>query len=159
MVRARISLGDVQKYLNKYVKEISYKTDIALEKAVEQTSKNARQHIKEKTIVDIRPPYNRGVYVKSYRTNKLDTYSRRLRNEEYRLSHLLEKGHMSANQFGKNYTIGLKYDKNGNIKNRPMLKYEYNNKKKTHKFGMWKDVDKFIGKELPQNVKKEIKKI
>lgn len=155
-----ISLGSVEKVLKDYVDEISHLTDMALQEAVEKTSKDSKKHIRDYTKSHlIKSSYNRGLYVKSFKTNKLTSISQRLSDKEYRLDHLLEHGHKSRNQFGGPYVVGEKRDKKGNVINRPRLKYEKFNRPKTHKFHMWQNVQDFIDKELPKNVKNEIDKL
>ena len=88
----------------------------------------------------------RKAYVTQFYTNKIGFLTQKISNKDYRLTHLLNDGHKSANQYGKNYTV--KKSKKG---------YKGLPRKKTVKLIYWTDTTKYLEKVYPQDIENTIK--
>lgn len=150
------------------LKEWKVDIDLVCEDACNATIKNARKHIKEKTRssgmgVSNRLKDNKAEqYVNCYVTKKPDRNRRFLRalwNKQYQLSHLLEDGHDSYNQFNK---IGSKdFDAN---RPRPYTikhtKFPSSiGKTHTHSFKLWEETEEWTSESFFRSVKTRLENL
>lgn len=150
------------------LKEWKVDVDIVCEDASDATIKNAKKHIKQITKTSgmgVSHMYKNDPtkqYVNCYVTRKPDRrrkFLRALWNKQYQLSHLLEDGHDSYNQ----------YNQPGNKNFRDNLPRPYTikrskfpssiGKKHTHEFSVWEETEKWTGDSYYRSVKKRLENL
>lgn len=89
----------------------------------------------------------RVAFVKQFYTSKLGFLKQKVSNRDYRLVHLLNAGHISANQYGKNYTV--KHSDKG---------YGGLPRKKTIRLAYWDETVKFLETEYPKDMLETLKR-
>ena len=139
-----VDINGIHSAFRELYKGLEFEVDKRVAKAVNEEAFEGRKFIKDETIAFYGKKnfvrYHPKKYQNCFRTKRIDAFTRRIKNTEYRLSHLLENGHMVANQYGENY----------NIKNS-----EYGTKGyKTISFEVWKKTEEKIAEELPNRIKK-----
>lgn len=163
--KGEVSLDRFTNEIIAHLKEWKVEVDLTLEDACDATIKNSRKHIKEKTKTSGMGVSNRYLnqpskqYVNCFVTRKPDRKRRFLRvlwNKQYRLSHLLEDGHDSYNQF--NSPNSKKFNEE---LPRPytIKKSKFPNsigKKKTHSFLIWEETEKWTGDSFYRSVKSRL---
>lgn len=127
----------VKEIFTEYEREVQKVTD----ETIKEVASEGRKYIKDLTISLLNEPSK---YQNCFRTQK-STNGRIIKNTRYQLSHLLEDGHISANQYGRGYTIyRSKYGTVG---------------KKTKNFKMWETTEEMLRKEFPEKLEKNISNI
>lgn len=143
-----IAIEDLGKEVNAILRQYSLEMEKEMENVIKEEGKKAQQYIKEyyKSInIDTSTKTSRKKYINCFRTKSLGKYARELRNTKYQLSHLLESGHKSANQYGKNYAIKRsKYGTKG---------------KKTIAYKMWDKTTEYVEDDFPKMVKERALKV
>lgn len=143
---ANISVEQFSSEVAKILDTYSYELEQNLVKTIKKFGYQTRDYITNESKQEIIDPKNRDKYVNCFTTEKVGNgLTRRLKNTEYRLSHLLENGHKVKNQYGGPYNIKKsKYGVGG--------KY----RRKTHKHDFWHKTYDLIENELPQAIEKTV---
>lgn len=128
--------------------EYGMKVDQVTENTVDELATAGRKYIKDLTDVQFQSKafviHKPKKYQNCYRKVRIPD-GRRIKNTNYSLSHLLEDGHIVANQYGRGYSI---------------YNSEYNTRgKTTHSLRMWKDTEDMLNEELPKRIVENIDKI
>lgn len=169
--KGTISLDKFSDEVVSILNEWKVDVDLACEKGADKTINSMRDHIKRKTKKDVETSQRNknnpsAQYVNCFVTRKprrgsKNKFLRALWNKQYQLSHLLEDGHDSYNQWNKTPELARRYGRNGKPLPRPytIKKSRFPSsigKKHTHSFEMWKSTEDFGAKKFPEKVIKEL---
>lgn len=161
-VKKTVDVKHIDKAFEEIFNTYSFKMQQELQKAVDNGGREYRKYIKEKYEEDeaqkIEPYYKhrQKSYKTLFATKSMGTLARRLKNTDYRLSHLLENGHEVYNQYGGPYEIHPHKIVNG----RWVYGSEYHTKGSvTRKMGFWKKTYAHIEEDLPKRIEKIAKTV